>query len=185
MTTHVKFPIGDKWICVEDGRLCVSERPDHVTFAVHEAEANGLPGARIAARFGVRRQKVIELALRLLELADRMTAETSCAYSQAVTVESQPPQLCDDGEENRDRVKRLSGDAPLKFGRNARAKPEYRRARMAVLHAGQHLLEHGDETAASLYLRIPAADLHGGLRVQLVVAQSGMAPLPDGGIAKH
>lgn len=181
MTTHVKFPIGDKWICVEDGRRCVPEHLDHVIF-----EANGLPGARIAARFAVRRQKVTELALRLLELADRMTVETSCAYSQAVTVDSQPPQVCADGEEDRARSERLSGDAPLNFGRNTGPKPEYRRARMAVLHAGQHLLEHcDDETAASLYLRIAAADLHGGLRVQLVVVQSEMAPLPDGGIAKH
>jgi hypothetical protein len=186
MTTHVKFPIGDKWVCVEDGGGCVPEHPDHVTFAVCEAQTNGRPGARVAARFAVRRHRVLELALRLLELADRMTPETTWANSRAVLDEGQPPQVFEGGEGDRALVERLIGDAPLNFARNAWAKSERLRARMPVLRAAQGLLEHcDDDTAASLHVLIAAADLHGGLPVQLVVARADTDFPPDSGIARH
>ena len=186
MRTYVKFPIGDKWICVEDGGSCGPEDPDHVTFAVREAKANGKPGVQIAARFAVRRNRVLELALRLLVLADRMTPETTWANSQAVPDGGQSPQVFDGAEVDRALVERLRGDAPPDLACNASAKSERLLQRLSVLRAAQGLLEHcDDETAARLQVLIAAADLHGGLPVQLAARRADLVLPPDDGIAQH
>jgi hypothetical protein len=59
MTTHLKFRIGEKWICIEDGNDYAPDHPDHVTFAVRDVKASGKPGGRVAANFSVRRRAVL------------------------------------------------------------------------------------------------------------------------------
>jgi hypothetical protein len=163
MTTHLKFRIGEKWIYIEDGNGYAPDHPDHVTFAVRDVKVNGKPGGRVTANFSVRRRTVLEIGLRLLDLADRMTPETTWQNSQTVGGSGQPPLTFTFGEDDRVVLDRLLADRPLNFARHAYASAERLRARMPVLRAAQRLLEHcDDDTAAGLHVLIAAADQAGG-----------------------
>ncbi|CAE6968170.1 hypothetical protein [Paraburkholderia domus] len=88
MTTHLKFRIGEKWICMEDGNGYAPDHPDHVTFAVRDVKANGKPGCRGAANFSVRRRTVLD---RLL--ADRPLNFARHAYASAERLRARKPVL--------------------------------------------------------------------------------------------
>ncbi|MDR6412991.1 hypothetical protein [Paraburkholderia terricola] len=169
MKTHLKFRIGDTWVCVEDGKGYASEHPDHVTFAVREAKPDGKPGNRVDANLSVPRRELLAIALSMLELADRMTPETTWMNSETVGCIGQPLPL-HFGDDHARMTERVTGDRPLNFARNAYAKFERLRARMPILRAAQSVLEHcDDETAAGLYVLIAAADQTGGLPARPVV----------------
>ena len=170
MTTHLKFRIGEKWICIEDGSGYAPEHPDYVTFAIRDAKPNGKPGSRSAANFSVHRRTVLEIGLRLLELADRMTPETTWQSSHAVGEKGQPPLTFTFGEDDRAVLDRLLADKPLNFARHVYASAERLRARMPILRAAQRVLEHcDDETAAGLHVLIAAADQAGGFPAKPIV----------------
>ena len=135
MTTHLKFRIGEKWIYIEDGNGYAPDHPDHVTFAVSDVKANGKSGGRVTANFSVRRRTVLEIALRLLEFADRMTPETTWQNSQTVGENGQPPLTFTFGADDRVVLDRLLADRPLNFARHAYASAERLRARMPLLRA--------------------------------------------------
>ena len=170
MTTHLKFRIGAKRICIEDGNGYALDDPDYVTFAVRDVKAGGKPGGRVAANFSVRRRTVLEIALRLLELADRMTREITRQNSQTVGENGQPPLTFTFGTDDRVVLDRLLADRPLNFARHAYASAERLRARMPLLRAAQRVLEHcDDETAAGLHVLIAAADQAGGFFARPIV----------------
>lgn len=170
MKTDIRFRIGDKWICVEGGNGYAPDHPDYVTFAVREARANGKPGGRVAANFSVRRRAVQELGLRLLDLADRMTPETTWQNSQTVGETGQPPLLFTFGDDDRAVRERLLADKPANFARHVYASAERLRARMPILRAAQRVLEHcDDEPAAGLHVLVAAADQAGGFPARPVV----------------
>jgi hypothetical protein len=165
MSANIKFPVGGAWFCVEDGTGYSDEHPDYVTFCLRESRPNKQPGRRTAVNFAVKRSRVLRLALELLELADRMTPETTWSSSQTVGDGGQPPMVLHFGEADEALLKRLSPDAPLNFARHAYASVEKLRARMPVLRAAQRVLEHcDDETAAALHVLITSADHRNGLR---------------------
>ncbi|MDR6449677.1 hypothetical protein J2794_005815 [Paraburkholderia terricola] len=169
MKTHLKFRIGEKWICVEGGNGYAPDQPDHVTFAVRDVKANGKPGSRVDANLSVPRRELLEIALSILELADRMTPETTWMNSETVGCAGQPLPL-HFGDDHARMTERVTGDRPLNFARNAYAKFERLRARMPILRAAQSVLEHcDDETAAGLYVLIAAADQTGGLPAKPIV----------------
>jgi hypothetical protein len=127
MTTHLKFRIGDKWVSVEGGNGYAPEYPDHVTFAVREAKPNGKPGSQIGANLSVPRSAVLQIALSMLELADRMTPETTWINSETVGCAGQWL-LLHLGDDRARMTERVTGDRPLNFARNAYAKFERPRA---------------------------------------------------------
>jgi len=185
MTTHLKFRIGDKCVCAEGGNGYAPEHPDHVTFAVREAKPNGKPGSRIDANLSVPRRAVLQIALSMLELADRMTPETTWINSETVGCAGQPL-LLHFGDDHARMTERVTGDRPLNFARNAYAKFERLRARMPILRAAQSVLEHcDDETAAGLYVLIAAADQTGGLPAKPIVGFDAAAFQLDVDAATH
>jgi hypothetical protein len=178
MTTHLKFRIGNKWVCVEGGNGYAPEHPDHVTFAVREAKPNGKPGSRIDANLSVPRRAVLQIALSMLELADRMTPETTWINSETVGCAGQPL-LLHFGDDHARMTERVTGDRPLNFARHAYAKFER-------LRAAQSVLEHcDDETAAGLYVLIAAADQTGGLPAKPIVGFDAAAFQLDVDAATH
>ncbi|MEW6347314.1 MAG: hypothetical protein AB1704_42355 [Pseudomonadota bacterium] len=128
MTTHLKFRIGEKWVCVEDGNGYAPEHPDYVTFAIRDAKPNGKPGGRSDANFSVHRRTVLEIGLRLLELAERMTPETTWQNSQTVGETGQAPLTFTFAEVDRAVLDRLLADRPLNFAHHAYASAERLRA---------------------------------------------------------
>ncbi|CAE6925890.1 hypothetical protein R69927_06839 [Paraburkholderia domus] len=124
MTTHLKFRIGEKWICIEDGTGYAPDYPDHVTFAVRDVKANCKPGGPVAANFSVRRRTVLEIGLQLLELAERMTPETTWQNSQTEGETGQAPLTFTFAEVDRAVLDRLLADRPLNFARHAYASAE-------------------------------------------------------------
>jgi len=167
MSANIKLRIGSMWFCVEDGTGYVPEHPDYVTICLRESKPKKQPGRRTAADFAVKRNTVLRLALELLELADRMTPETTWSSSQTVGDSGQPPMVVNFGEVDRALLESLHPDAPLNLTRHAYASVEKLRARMPVLRAAQHVLEHcDDETAAGLHVLIASADHRNGLRLR-------------------
>jgi len=165
MNANIKLRVGDMWLCVEDGTGYAPEHPDYVTMCLRESKPNKQPGRRTAANFAVKRNTVLRLALELLELADRMTPETTWSSSQTVGDGGQPPMVLNFGEVDRALLERLHPDAPLNLARHAYASVEKLRARMPVLRAAQRVLEHcDDETASALHVLIASADHRNGLR---------------------
>ncbi|MFM0514657.1 hypothetical protein [Paraburkholderia sp. RL17-373-BIF-A] len=186
MTTHLKFRIGEKRICIEDGTRYAPDHPDHVTFAMRDVKANGKPGGRVAANFSARRRTVLEIALRLFELAERMTPETTWQNSQTVGETGQPPLKFTFAEANRAVLNRLLADRPLNFARHAYASTERLRARKPVLRAAQRVLEHcDDETAAGLHVLIAAADPAGGFPAKPIVGFDAAEFQVDSDAATH
>lgn len=170
MTTHLKFRIGEKWICIEDGTGHAPDHPDRLTVAVRNVKANGKPGGRVAANFCVRQRTVQEIRLRLLELAGRMTPETTWQNSKMVGETGQPPLTFTFGEDDRAVLDRLLADRPLNFARHTYASAKRLHARMPVLRAAQRELEHREDgTAAGLHVLIAAVDQAGGISGKPIV----------------
>ena len=186
MTTHLKFRIGEKWICIEGGNGYAPDHPDRVTFAVRDVKANGKPGCRVAANFSVRRRTVLEIGLRLFEIAGRMTPETTWQNSQTVGETGQPPLTFTFAEVDRAVLDRLLADKPLNFARHAYASAERRSARMPILRAAQRVLEHcDDETAAGLQVLVAAADQAGGFPAKPIVGFDAAEFQVDSDAATH
>lgn len=177
MNANIKLRIGGTWFCVEEGTGYAPEHPDYVTICLRESKPNKQPGRRTAADFAVKRSTVLRLALDLLELADRMTPETTWSSSQTVGDSGQPPMVVNFGEVDRALLEWLHPDAPLNLARHAYAGVEKLRARMPVLRAAQRVLEHcDDQTVVSLQVLIASAEQFNGAPIKLTV---GLQAMPD------
>jgi hypothetical protein len=183
MKTAIKFQIGSMWFCVENSRGVASGYPDEVTVTLRESRVNGRPGRRIEANPGTQRNEILALGLRLLDLADRMTPETTWSASRIVHGDGHPPRTFNLGAADLELVERLAPHKPLDFARHAYESAERLRTRMPILRAAQSVLEHCDnETANGLYVILAAADMYGRLpfRPELATAESGQS-LHSGG----
>jgi hypothetical protein len=180
MNADITLRIGDAWLCVEDGTGYAPEHPDYVTFCLRESKQNKQPGRRTAADFAVKHNTVLHLALELLELADRMTPETTWSSGQTVGNSGQPPMVVNFGEVDRALLERLHPEASLNLARHAYASVEKLRARMPVLRAAQRVLEHcDDKAAASLQVLIASAEHFKGAPIKLTVALQAMPDAAD------
>jgi hypothetical protein len=167
MNTDIKFRIGSTWLCIESADGPAPGHPDSVTVALRRSRSRGQPGRRIEANPGTQRCEILALGLRLLELADRMTPETTWSESQAAHGGARPPRVLNLGAAERELIERLSPDQPIDFARHVYQCSERLRVRMPILRAAQSVLEHcNDETAAGLYLMLATADMYGYLPVR-------------------
>ncbi|WP_206997067.1 hypothetical protein [Trinickia mobilis] len=162
MRTAIRFQIGSTWLCVEDGNGCAPGHPDAVTVALRASRPDGRLGRRIAANHATRRDEILALGLRLLDLADRMTPETFGSSGQTAGDIGESPKSVNFGPGDRDLIEHLSPGRPIDFARHVYAGAERLRARMPILRAAQCVLEHcDDETAKGLHSILAAVDMHG------------------------
>ncbi|QCP48659.1 hypothetical protein FAZ95_05315 [Trinickia violacea] len=176
MKTEIRFRIGSTWLCLESGRGPVPEHPDAVTVTLRRSRTNGRPGRCIEANPGTRRNEILALGLRLVELADRMTPETMWSSNQTVQSDGRPPRALNLDAADRALIEHLSLDRPIDFARHVYESSERLHARMPILRAAQSVLGHcDDETAADLYLLLVFADMHGclPLRSELAATEPG------------
>jgi hypothetical protein len=166
MKAMIRFRVGSTWLCVEDGKGRAPAHPDSVTVAVREGRADGRSGRRIASSPGTGRTELLALGLRLLELADRMTPETTWLDSVPAAGGDPAAGALNSGTADQELVERLSIDRPIDFAHHTHASAERLRERMPILRAAQCLLQNcDDETAANLYMLLSVADLYGCLPV--------------------
>ncbi|MGV2291756.1 hypothetical protein AAHK20_23800 [Trinickia sp. YCB016] len=170
MRTAIRFQIGSTWLCVEDGNGDVPEHPDRVTVTLRASRPNGRPGRRIAASLATRRDEILALGLRLLDLADRMKPEASWSSSQTMSGSGGRAASANFGPGDRDLIERLSADRPIDFARHVYASAERLRVRMPILRAAQCVLEScDDKTASGLHAILAAVDMHGRLPFPRVI----------------
>jgi hypothetical protein len=164
MKTAIRFQIGSTWLCFEEGDGYAPGHPDRVAVALRANRPEGRPGRRIAANLTTQREEILALGLRLLDLADRMTPETSWSLSRTAGDTSVRPAPVNFGPADRDLVERLSAERPIDFARHVYASAERLRTRMPILRAAQCVLGHcDDETAAGLHAILATIDMHGCL----------------------
>jgi len=171
MRIPIRFQIDSIWLCVEDGNGDASEHPDRVTVTLRASRPNGRPGRRIAANLATQRNEILALGLRLLDLADRMTPETSRWSCQTAGAAGDRLAPVNFGPGDRDLIERLAADRPIDFARHVYASAERLRIRMPILRAAQCVLEYcDDETASGLHSILAAVDMHGCLPFRPVTA---------------
>jgi hypothetical protein len=180
MKKNLRFRIGSNWLCMENSDESAPEYPDSVSVVLRKDQTNGQPGERIDMTSRVRRNAILALGLRLLDLAGRMTPETPAPDSQLTPGDAPSPSLLDDLDAmDVELIESLPHGEPVDFARDVSQSAKRLRKRMPILRAAQSVLEQcDDETATRLYLMLVAADMDGSLpsvRVP-IVAESSWSP---------
>ncbi|MFM0592932.1 hypothetical protein [Paraburkholderia dilworthii] len=180
MKKNLKFRIGATWLCIENRDESAPEYPDSVSVVLRQSQSNGQPGRRIEMTPRVQRNAILALGLRLLDLAGRMTPETTSSDSQSTPGNEPSPSLLDEFDATEvELVESLPHEEPVEFARDVSQSAKRLRKRMPILRAAQSVLEQcNDETATRLYLTLVAADMDGSLpsvRVP-IVAESSWSP---------
>uniref|UniRef100_UPI003BEEF89D hypothetical protein n=1 Tax=Burkholderia arboris TaxID=488730 RepID=UPI003BEEF89D len=139
-------------------------RPDTVTLAVREARAGRRAGARLGVAFGQQRADLLDFAIGILELVDRMPARRE--------PDTMPPLLTRTPEKRALRRRMADSNAvdPMADARAAVKRYENLRARALTLYLAQRVLERADEeTVGALHVLLACALESGKLPVSMTV----------------
>lgn len=160
--TQPVLQLGSGFLCVESDR---EAHPESVSIALRERTAKGRPGRRIAVDFYVKRHGVLRFALQLLELGERMMAETDSSVARQL-----PALAPRDALARLDLLEPCERDQLLDRGRGAAMRYGNLRRRTAMLHLAQEVLESCDDaTAATLEMLLVCVKHTGQLPVTLTV----------------